>query len=237
MRKKITAICLLLAMNAVLCSCSKPQSESVSAVSAGSDMTTSAEGDSSVPVESDTAASAEGDSTVPEESDSAASTGSESEKDGTAEADDSSGVTGEMIDGLPVFEIQSPPYIPDPDKNPGEPGEYLEYNGEQYWYNHINLSENKYNDEVNAISLFEAASCAGQKQITEYSQWYDYVAGLEQIGFVKCYYYPNDGDVDTCYEGYSKLYSADGKCLIEEFFPENGDKVYYIWGGWDGYGF
>ena len=237
MRKKITAICLLLAMNAVLCSCSKPQSESVSAVSAGSDMTTSAEGDSSVPVESDTAASAEGDSTVPEESDSAASTGSESEKDGTAEADDSSGVTGEMIDGLPVFKKQLPPPTPNPGKNPVDDVDYIEYNGTRYWYAWTELSENKGDIEANESELLYAASLVGQEQITEYSQWYDYVAGLEQIGFVKCYYYPNDGDVDTCYEGYSKLYSADGKCLIEEFFPENGDKVYYIWGGWDGYGF
>ena len=230
MRKIITAICVLLAMNAVLCSCSKPQSESVSAASAESDSTTSAEGDSSAPAESDLTTSAEGDSSVPVESDMTASAGSESEKDGTAEADNASEETVEMIDGLPVFKKQLPPPTPNPGKNPVDDVDYIEYNGTRYWYAWTELSENKGDIEANESELLYAASLVGQEQITEYSQWYDYVAGLEQIGFVKSYYNPNaNGDISVHYEGYGNLYYADSGCLIEEFFPENGDKVYWVW--------
>lgn len=201
MRNKSKAMCVLAAMNVLLCSCSKPQPESGSGSSAAESGSYSEMG------------GAAGGT-----SDSAGL------QDGTSEV----GNAERFIDGLPVLEIKTFPEQPNPEKNPEMPGDYVEYNGKKFLYNFINFCESK--DDESNWNLIVAAACAEQDQITEYSQWYDYVSSLEPVGYLETYYFPDDGS-DKGINVTTKLYNSDDKCLIEEYSAENGDRVYWLWGG------
>lgn len=115
-------------------------------------------------------------------------------------------------------------YPEEPDDNPGSYPQYIEYNDSKYVRTGLancEFSEGEGDSyDVDNERLCFVTSLIGQEQITEYSQWYEFIALQEYVGKNK------DDPTD-------KLYKINDVFLVTEIPLENGYMCYTLWKRWE----